>query len=157
MEEGFAKFVVERADQELLFETIGEVAGKGFTIHNVESKYTFTDRSPLLGFNYYRLRAVDLDDSFEYFGPKLVKIEGPKNVEVYPNPASGEEMSLRFNFHPQESDRIVVVNSFGVELLNLPATGADRIVFREKLSPGIYMVQYRSDNAEEVRRIIVRD
>ena len=51
--------------------------------------YDFTDAAPLAGFNYYRLKMIDKDDTFSYSTIKAVKFEGGTDaLAVYPNPVS---------------------------------------------------------------------
>lgn len=158
MEENFLKFVVQRSANGLDFEDIGEVAGKGFDIYDIVSKYSFTDDAPLLGKNYYRLKAVDIDDSFEHFAVKLVELKGLKKLAVYPNPSSGSAINFTTNFNPSESDRIVLTNQLGVEIFSASASATNNsISFADKLRPGIYMLRYVAGDYEQTARIFVKN
>jgi len=158
MEEDFSRFMIERSSDGLNFEEIAEVKGKGFDIHDIESKYSFEDQVPLSGFNYYRLKAVDLDESFEYFPVKVVKLDGPKSIAIYPNPSSGDVISFRTNFNPSESDRIILTDQFGIEVFNGQAsTTQNSILLQNKLRTGIYMLRYVGAGAEHVARVVVRN
>lgn len=66
--------------------TIAKIAAKGNS--SVQSKYAFTDKAPAAGVNYYRLKMVDLDNTFEFSETKSVRMAFSANVRVYPNPAS---------------------------------------------------------------------
>jgi hypothetical protein len=156
MEENFSKFVVQRSHDGVVFEDIGEIPGKGFDIHNVQSKYDFIDEAPLLGFNYYRLKAVDIDESFQYFGVKAVKIRGGKRVAVYPNPLNGNIVSFRTNFSPSESDRVVLLNQLGGEVYNGMA-GTNSILLQNKLRSGVYVLRYIAKDFEQVVRVVVHN
>jgi hypothetical protein len=158
MEENFSKFIVERSNDGLNFQAIGEQPGKGFNIYDIVSKYSYEDDAPLLGFNYYRLKAVDLDESFEYFGMKAVKFTGGKKLAIYPNPSSGEVVSFRTNFSPEESDRIVLTDQLGIEFFNSRiSTIRSSISFQYKLPAGIYLLRYISNDFEQTARVVVRD
>lgn len=158
MEENFLKFVVQRSANGLNFEDIGEVAGKGFDIYDIESKYSFSDDAPLLGKNYYRLKAVDIDDSFEHFAVKLVELKGSKKLAVYPNPSRGDQISFRTNFNPSESDRIVLTNQLGVEIFSVRASVAQNsISFSDNLRPGIYVLRYVANDYEQTTRIVIKN
>ena len=158
MEENFREFIVQRSANGTEFEDIGSVAGKGFDIYGIESKYGFTDTQPLIGNNYYRLKAVDIDDRFEYFGVKLVKMVAPKRLAVYPNPSSGVGISFSTNFNPGESSRIVIVNQLGVEIYRGPAIAREAVIsFGDRLRAGIYFLRYISEDFTQTARIVVRD
>lgn len=155
-EENFLKFVIQHSSDGITFESIGEVAGQGFNIYDIESKYSFRDEAPLLGLNYYRLKALDLDDNFEYFEVRAVRIDAPKKLAVYPNPSTGESIAFRLNFNPQESDRIVLIDQVGVQVFAAPAAETENIiVFTRPLQPGIYTLRYISTDFEQVSRVVI--
>lgn len=83
-------FVIERSDDAINFTEIGTVAGSGTT--SEEQQYNFTDVSPIIGTNYYRLKQVDFDGSFEYSSIIVVEVEASlaKNaiVKIHPNPTN---------------------------------------------------------------------
>ena len=158
MEKNFYKFVIQRSADGLAFEEIGEVEGHGFDIYDIESKYSFVDEAPLIGFNYYRLKAVDLDDSFEYFGVKAVNISAPRKMTIYPNPTTGNEISFRVNFGPQESDRIILTDQLGSEVYNSPvASSTNTFALKNELRPGMYVLRYISKNFEQVSRVVIKN
>lgn len=158
LEENFYKFMVQRSVDGLTFEDIGQVDGKGFNIYGTETEYSFVDEHPNLGYNYYRLKAVDLDEAFEYFGVKAVNVKGAKALSIFPNPVSGQTISFQTNFSTQESDRVVLTDQLGVEVFNAPASGAqNQIVLAEKPAPGIYMLRYIAEDFEKTARVIIKN
>lgn len=157
-EENFYKFIIQRSGQGLEFEELGEVDGKGFNIYDTETRYSFADQMPLSGFNYYRLKAVDVDESVEYFGVKAVKVDGVREIAVYPNPASGQVISFRTNFSPGEADRVIVTNGVGVEIFNAAAsTLQNRILLPQAPGAGIYTLRYIGHDFEESARVVFKD
>ncbi len=155
-EENFEKFIIERSSTGTNFLPIGEVPGAGRDIFEIETKYTIIDESPLLGYNYYRLKAVDLDGQFEYFDVRVIKLTGPKQLSIYPNPSSGKSISFVLNFNPSENDQAVLVNSLGVELLRASVTGIEnQLNFDNGLSPGVYVLKYLSTDFETSARVVV--
>lgn len=158
MEEDFRNFVIQRSSSGTFFEDIAELPGKGFNIYDIETRYEFVDEMPLVGLNYYRLKAVDLDDSYEYFQVKTARVEGVKTLAVYPNPSSGESISFNFNFDPQENDRVVLVDHVGYEVFSASATSAyNKVVFDSRLRPGIYILRFVSKEFEQTSKVIIRD
>lgn len=156
-EENFYKFVIQRSIDGVTFEDIGEIKGQGFNIHDVESRYLFVDEAPMLGMNYYRLKAVDLDNRYEYFDVRALKIKGSKILSVYPNPSNGEGIAFRANFTCQQSDRIILIDQLGVEVFSgLASATESSIIFQNRLQPGVYMLRYVSKDFEQVTRVVVR-
>ena len=81
-------FEVQRSKIVNDFTTIGTV--KARNIQN-GSNYLFTDDKPAAGYNYYRLRSVDLDGSMQYSQIVLVNFKKSPNLisSIYPNPSNG--------------------------------------------------------------------
>ena len=89
-------FVVERSIDGESFDPISTIYGQGTKLSTTQYKYE--DKTPALGNNYYRLRQVDLDGTFEY--SKKIKVvnrlEG--KVRISPNPASSSSsLNITFN------------------------------------------------------------
>lgn len=79
-------FEIQKSVDGLEFESIGFVEGEGTTVERVE--YSFLDRNPSVGANYYRLKQMDYDGIFEYSGVILVNYENQKSITFYPNPVN---------------------------------------------------------------------
>src|SRR5690606_10958019 len=81
------RFEIERSSDARRFEKIGTVKGKGTT--SLETKYQFTDRTPVEGTVYYRLKQVDHDGQFAYSNVIAVTAKGlarELTTQAYPNP-----------------------------------------------------------------------
>ncbi|MCP9767702.1 T9SS C-terminal target domain-containing protein [Lacihabitans sp. LS3-19] len=85
-ESNFSHFEIQRSTDAKSFETIGKVKGDGSL--NAVSEYAFVDEKPLDGINYYRLKQVDIDNSFEFSKIISVNLFLDGQVEVYPNPCT---------------------------------------------------------------------
>ncbi|MBS1619373.1 MAG: T9SS type A sorting domain-containing protein [Bacteroidetes bacterium] len=81
-------FDVERSADAQAWSKIAEVKGAGNT--NEMQQYALTDRQPLSGINYYRLRQVDYDGKYEYSDIAAAEISTAAAITmtVYPNPAA---------------------------------------------------------------------
>ncbi len=88
-------FELEKSTDGHGFQKIGTVKGNGTT--NETLYYKFTDSSPFSGINYYRLKQVDYDGTFEY--SKVVSVEQYLDLEnafeLFPNPASKDNVTVR--------------------------------------------------------------
>jgi hypothetical protein len=85
------KYIIEKSANGTLFTEVGIVAAVGNS--NREVRYTFTDNNPMYGVNYYRIKQVDLDGTYEYTNIIFVIITDNGFVKnVYPNPVSKESV-----------------------------------------------------------------
>lgn len=156
MEENFSRFDVERSIDGKEYETLGTVKGSGANRFNVTTNYNFTDIAPLIGFSYYRIKAIDIDETFEYTSLKPISIEGKKDLTVYPNPASTKEINFVSNFYPSETDRVVLRDARGKEVYqSRVVTTRFSIVPSKELSAGIYLLEYHGADWSKTIRIFV--
>ncbi|MEM7103886.1 MAG: T9SS type A sorting domain-containing protein [Bacteroidota bacterium] len=82
-------FVVERSSNGILFEEIERISGAGTSFTTID--YQTFDERPLNGTNYYRLKQVDFDGSFDYSQIRVVEIQKEiAPLSIYPNPATTE-------------------------------------------------------------------
>lgn len=88
MENQVNRFEVQRSSNGTDFINIGSV-----TAHNLAhgSTYSFNDRSPLPGYNHYRLVTVDQDGSRKQSGIVLINFKDSDDIisTVSPNPTAG--------------------------------------------------------------------
>lgn len=106
-EENFERFELERSNDGIWFEKIVVAFGEGGLI---SQQYQHFDRNAL-ALNYYRLKMVDLDGSFEYSNAILVTTDCGKDSKfiLYPNPISEgqDEVTVKF-FSPEVSPQVRV-------------------------------------------------
>jgi lysophospholipase L1-like esterase len=79
-----AYFEVERSTDGRNFSSIGSQKATG--AGTGAQTYYFTDKSPLHGDNYYRLRYYDQNNAFKLSNIVILGSEGRNGVQVYPNP-----------------------------------------------------------------------
>ena len=82
------KFIIERSQDGMSFERIGEVDGAGNSMEQLD--YVFFDRKPSANLEYYRIRQFDFDGTVKI--TPLVKIQRTDIIEfnVYPNPVDDD-------------------------------------------------------------------
>jgi Pentaxin family/G8 domain len=81
------RFEVERSQNGVDFEYLGQVKGTGTT--NKARDYMITDEQPLAGTSYYRLKQIDLDGTSSYSQIRSVTNNGERSTakfSAYPNP-----------------------------------------------------------------------
>jgi hypothetical protein len=154
-EEDFGHFVVERSADGINFNELALVPGQGRDIYRQVTQYDYEDKNPLIGYNFYRLKAVDRDRTFEYFGIKSALVEGKVDVKVFPNPLKDNTLNYSLNFNPNEGDRVRVINSLGKEIINTQVAGNGGVLLmNERLVGGIYFLQYLGSNHRQTIRFI---
>jgi hypothetical protein len=100
--------------------------------------YAFTDRMPLSGQNYYRLKQVDLDGKFEYSPIRAVFIgeNEPSGVQVYPNPTARFVTLSKLN----GGEKIQVFDARGRLLHSRGSDGTTVDISLENYREGIYFI-----------------
>lgn len=87
-------FTIEKATGGEKFAELTKVAGAGNSI--LPLKYQFIDRQLNYGITYYRLKQTDFSGKSETF--KVISVDyrgdGQVFITVYPNPASGNELTI---------------------------------------------------------------
>ncbi len=157
MEVDFEKFVVEHSKDGVEYHSIGEVYGQGFNVFDTENRYTFTDQNPHVGWNYYRLKAVDLDQKFEYSRVVSAWNEPSRMLWVTPNPARGQ-LHVYTNFGANEEDHVVLLNQLGKPVLEVsPDEAGEGIALGSDITPGLYFLRYKSRDREYVTRVIIQN
>ena len=135
-------FVIEHSIDGQTFREVGQIDGNGTSIS--EHYYSFWDEFPYSGENYYRLKQVNFDESFEYSDviTVVVGIDMVSPLMLAPSVAS-EAISLIFNQQPKENSIVEVFNSTGLNILNV-SPGIDVHVINLDVStfkPGMYFIR----------------
>jgi hypothetical protein len=110
-EQNSSHFVLERSASLESFAEIArlDAAGQASSVR----QYSFTDRNPLRGINYYRLRQIDTDGSQQLYRPVAVEIGGDV-LRVFPNPSSTGEFVLQGPDSPMAS--IELLSAVGTKI-----------------------------------------
>lgn len=155
-EEAFDYFELERAASDFVFTPIGAIKGAGYDIFS-RRDYEYADTQPYVGINYYRLKAVDLDGSFEYFRIVSARHDAEPSVEIYPNPITGNRLTYRVDFNPAPGDKVVLSDLSGRPVAELIPTSSginEHIV--EGLTPGMYIFHYAGQGFRKTLKVIVQ-
>ena len=82
------EFIVEKSNNSIDYSEIGTVASKNAA--GTSSSYAFDDAALKNGLNYYRLKMVDKDGSFQYSNVVVIKLDVKPStaLSVFPNPVS---------------------------------------------------------------------
>jgi len=88
-EQNNAGFELQRSRNGQQWQTLDFIKGNGTTVEM--KSYHWLDQNPLSGINYYRLKQIDLDDTWEYSPMISVQVDRKQAQEellVFPNPVT---------------------------------------------------------------------
>jgi hypothetical protein len=144
-------FEVERSGDARNWVALGFVKGKSEAGNsNSTLDYSFTDASPLNGRNYYRLKQIDFDGTFEYSHVVVLNFLQEHGLTLYPNPARG---TLQLNSLNLEIREVKVYNMAGVQI-KVPALLENRLNV-EALPAGRYILRITTKDGETISRNFV--
>jgi hypothetical protein len=149
----FDYFSLQRSADGLSFSTIAKINGHGTTTET--QHYSFEDRSPMVGKNYYRLQSTDFDGYQEIFEIIVAEFKTEAKVYVYPQPATDGRVHIDLLFSPSASTLIRVLQLNGVEVLSY-RSDSDLRSYELDLNPGMYILKVSSGGINSVQRIIVK-
>ncbi len=143
-EENASHFDVERSIDGVNFEFIGKVEARGNSA--TELNYDFLDANPKNGVNYYRLKMVDLDATFEYSNVISLKSIRGLDITMSPNPTRGN-ISLIFNQEIEGNTQIQLIDVAGRTVMNQEVTVEGTFeVNMEQLASGTYFIRVTNGN-----------
>jgi len=132
---------VERSRDGKQFAELAKVKGNGTTLE--AQVYTFVDDAPKAGVNYYRLKQVDFDGTYEYHNVVAVNITDDKNFSVYPTLVDN---TVNINIEGQAN--LTIRNIAGAIVKTIQVTDFQAIDVSD-LVKGTYFMIIESDNLVE--------
>ncbi|HTI93374.1 MAG TPA: T9SS type A sorting domain-containing protein [Puia sp.] len=156
MEVNSSSFEIERSTDGESWTAIGSVMAKGNS--SLVTNYSFTDAQPLSGTNFYRLRMIDLDNSYGYTEIKIIRMSVVSKISFFPNPAR-EYVNVSLGAGAGTPVVIRLINPAGQLLQEKSAeSGAGVIVSFPvgNYAPGLYILSVVSaDGTRESRQLLI--
>jgi hypothetical protein len=110
-EQNTQSFEVQRSKDGVSFERIGTVTAAGTS--NTSKSYNFTDRTPLVGQNYYRIRMIENTGNDAYSNVVVLEVSGqPSGYTVYPNPTA-DQITLELEADKTELVEVQIMDVLG--------------------------------------------
>jgi len=141
-EENNDRFIVEHSADARDFEAIGELPGAGTTS---ETKYyELKHTRALRGNNYYRLKQIDIDGSFEYSEVVVVNIESTDLFTVRPTQAD-DEIHVEFYDYYDKDIELAIFDVLGRKRMDevLPSGRNAISIDVDKLDTGHYFIRMK--------------
>jgi hypothetical protein len=139
-------YVIERSNDTRSYVNLDNTAAKG----QLRNNYSFTDPGPQ-NINYYRLKIIYLDGSFKYSSVVKISLSASKGLEVFPNPASSSIIVSGI----QDRTTIKLFSGNGKIVLEKKSNGQSITIDIEKLSAGVYFVEY-FDGTKVVQQKLIK-
>jgi len=149
-----SKFEIERSTNGINYVSIGSVNAIG----NGASKqsYRFMDVNPAKGNNYYRIKSIDLDNSYKLSVVRNVKNLGFVEMMINPNPVAST-MNISLEAEVSEKATIVITDLSGRKVYNGTTNviaGSNNIpVNVNNLNKGIYLVTLQLSGETLIKKI----
>lgn len=147
----FDYFEIQRAGKDEIFTTLDIIPGSGTSKEKVQ--YTWEDKKPMTGINYYQLVSNDYDGYREVFKPIMVLFEPENfNIKVYPNPvSSGTEIHI----DNAENTTLSLYAVSGTKILH-SVPYIDFFQLPSDIKPGIYLLDINVNGVTKQEKIIVK-
>ena len=140
------------------FTQLGQILAEGTP--KAGQRYSFIDYEPNKSdVRYYRLKMVDLDETFKYSAIRPVVINEKIDWQVYPNP-SKDVINIVYQADAGEEVRVSVTDLTGRSSLkgNWAASGSVQKyqinMGGSEFAPGLYMVEVVAGKKKEIFRIV---
>ena len=105
------------------------------------NSYGYTDRSIYKGIVYYRLKMIDIDDTFSYSRLIWLSRDGKGGINLYPNPTTDHlTISLNSNLINSEAK---LFDISGKLLQTIKIASAEEIVNVKTLPAGLYIIKFK--------------
>lgn len=155
MEKNFNYFQIERAGSDLNFSSIGREESKGGLDINVS--YEYLDRNVKPGKNYYRLRSVDYDGSYEYSNVVFVNWTNDSGIKVYPNPTSDGSLKIELNDNMVTPTDVRLLDQMGHIVYQSELTEiTSEIQLPGTIQPGLYHLRLFSGQRQEIIKVVIQ-
>ena len=147
----FSHYELERSADGLAFDFVATIDAAEFSNETVE--YSYSDRQPLSGTSYYRLKAVDIDGSFEYKEMAAVKY-GAESFKIYPNPSSQGFITVSWS-HATEGTSAGIKDNSGRTIRSIQLNGNTDTISTEGLAPGVYFLTVQGPAGRKQAQVLI--
>ena len=146
-------FIVERSSNGIDFTELGTVSGNGNS--SQVNAYSFVDRNPNAGTNYYRLKQFDKDGKYSYSSIVVITNEVTVDFYIFPNPNDGAFGINIMNSSNDTAFDIEVLDVQGKVVFKALGDNAASTVTVSNLSSGIYVVRLTANNQVITKKLLV--
>ncbi len=152
-EDNVNRYDVERSQNGVDFSKVATVTATKATA------YSAIDGTPENGLNYYRLKTVDNDGKFSYYGSiQSVKVNSLSNegVNIYPNPVNGTKVNVSMGALLAGTYQFKLVNTAGAvaQQGTVSYDGVNDISLTTSLPAGLYLLYLENGSVNVATKLI---
>jgi subtilisin-like proprotein convertase family protein len=120
-----------------------------------KQSYSYIDKSPYTGINYYRIKTIDLNGSFVYSEIATLNFSNRIDASVYPNPAS-TELHVKTNSEKAVIKNIQIFDLTGKEyfIKANKGNGTEVSLDISSLKNGVYVLQLNTGEDNQLYKFI---
>ncbi len=146
IEVNIKNYEIQRSSNAAEFYTINTITAN----NKNNSSYTVTDKNPLSGNNYYRVKAIENDGKTKYSKIVLVKNEEVQ-LNIYPNPAKDFII-----IECKGAKQLLIIDYLGRTIKQLNNVTEHQTINTKQFTRGVYLVQIININGEtKTRKVVV--
>jgi len=109
------KYEVQKSSDGLSFTKVGVVSAGG---NSVSAHYSWLDQHAFEGYNYYRIRAIDISGTSLYSKIVLAQMDADHPaIEIYPNPVADQRLQVSINLAKEGAYTFLLLNAQGQPLM----------------------------------------
>ncbi len=153
------KFEIEYSLDGTNFRKIGEIAGSNTT--SVEQRYSFDHKEISIGWNYYKLKQLDLNGDFKYSSTVAIEIDRASILQnyFYPNPSENGKVELLYSAISDSAITLEIYDWSGRLVLEKKRSvilGANNFSFDfSSLGTGTFLVRILGDARTKIHKLIL--
>lgn len=142
-------FEIEKSADGKIFTNIGSLAA-----NNKPSTYEFSDPTKLAGLQYYRLRFINKDGSYNYSSNVALNSKVAIKLGVYPNPV----VSTAIIYHPQAvanaSLKVIAINGKTIATYPVQIGATETTINVSSLVKGSYIVSFENNSTRVTTQFV---
>ena len=140
-------FEIQKSRNGKDWQVIEFIDGQGAT--NETNDYIYKDLNPYSGLNYYRLKQIDFDGTFEYSKVITINFSKEKELQFYPNPVND---LLELKVTNLEFAQVIIMDKLGREVQKSLYNG--RPIDVSNLLSGMYLIGIITDRQKLIYQFI---
>lgn len=154
------EFVIERSQDGLNFTPI--LSRKGAGSSSTFITYEMPDSNPLRGINYYRLKQIDFDGSFNYSAIIVVQLQEEVVFSLFPNPLNSKQtLQIKTNKTSFDASTKIKIFDFAGKLVldkTVSFNDSNETAISDlQLPEGIYVVRFESYDVFLSEKLIIQN